>query len=429
MTKNENPVYSNIMENWVQKTKYFSNLFKKQHSNRIKTVNHFLEMLKERREVIENFNSISENSFNIFKDLSIDSKFSEINHSKMLGKILSPDTREIGDKQYLKIFIDLLEKIKGQRLQHLFDGKIEVKCEEGRQGNINERGAIDIFISSQKYSIIIENKITQKANDKDNQLARYYNISKKKGKKPLAIVYIPYNYTKPPINKYTGEYKKLKKTVTDLLIIVPALDLKKKNDLTHGFLDECSNFARREKKHTAYVCLDQYSKLIKSKGDQDRMAMLGNKKFIAEVLSNEELRKTVEEIVDIWKNHRAEALGELLLDHLIEKFNFKIISTGYYGKKINEDVFIYYGYNDFQLGFCSSVDGKLSKHKAELKRILTTNKDNIVFEDADNTWVWGHINQDVLFSLSNFNDMKDFLSFLVKDFEKEAKKLLKPKKS
>ena len=417
-------IYNNMMKKIdMQKYDEICQMLKKQHDNRINAISSFMQLSEKRRKIIENFNTDLNNSFNIFEDLSIDSKFNEINHSKMLTKILSSDTRDIGDKQHLRIFINLIEKIKGRRLVDRFDKDYKVIREEGRKKSIKESGGIDIFILDKKHSIIIENKITQRADDKDNQLARYYNISEEKGITPVAIVYMPFYHRYPPIESYTGKYRKLINTIRGLLVIIPALESGSGDDLTHGFLDECSRYAKSvgKTKTTASVCLDQYSRLIKSKGDVNQVATNENKKFITSVLSDKAMKKTIEDIAEMW-GEREKIQGQIFLDHLIAKSGFKIVTGEYYGKMINKDIFVYFYEDPPQSGF-GSIGGRLTaKMQVKLKKIVTSCKE-LTFAKSDASWVYGTINKDFLDG--DPEAMKRAISSMVRKLEDEAKKILK----
>ena len=403
------------------------------YNNRINFVKNYTEMSSTRRKIIENFHKIKEHSFNIFRDLSIDSKFNEINHSKMLEKIfsekiLSLNTQDIANKEYMSVFIGLLEKIKGKKFTHTLRDNFIVKREAGRSSDIDESGGIDLLIFEQNYDknycIIIENKITGQAGNQPNQLARYYNISDEMGLTPLAIVYLPFMYQQPPFNEYSEEYKGLAKTIEDeLLIILPAIDPVDGNDLTQGFLDKCSKIAEDAGNMTASVCIDQYSKLIKSKGDENQMAKNENKKFIAEILSNSELKKTIEDIVEIWDS-RSLSIGELILDYLKESHNFKLNSTNCFGKMIDDDLFIYYQPYKFDFGY-GSISGNINKNKAELKEAINRRNEYIDFHNETESFVWGRIKDSYIKEFNDLDSIKKFMSVIIKDFEEEAKSKIK----
>lgn len=85
-------------------------------------------------------------------------------------------------------------------------------------GKVDSNGRIDIPIFDKKYTVIIENKVTDKAPDQNNskggQLARYIeSIGKSEGRKlnGIYVVYTP-KYTRPPsceswVNKEGYSYK------------------------------------------------------------------------------------------------------------------------------------------------------------------------------------------------------------------------------
>jgi hypothetical protein len=394
------------------------------NAKRYGVLNNFIPMSKKRNETLQRCKEDLDKSFNIFRDLAIDSKFNEVDHSKMLIKILSSDTL-IGDEEYLNIFIKLIENIKGSKIDHHFDKKFKVEKEVGRTNDINESGGIDILISDNDYCIIIENKITDKAPDLENQLARYYKIAQELKKEPVAIVYIPFYYRIPPLCNYTGEYKELVNTIEKLLVILPAWDPKNFNDLTHGFLDKCSEYAKSVKNNmTAAVCLDQYSKFIKGKGDLEQMARNEDKEFIKQILSDADMRKTVEDIVEIW-NARQNSIGELLLDYLIEKHKFKKNTTGLCGEMINDDIFIYFSPYKFQFGFGSITNTMPQDIQDDLKKILENDVEFIKFEGAYSNMVYGYIMQDIFIkNPENLENMYKYLSQKLVEYEERVSKIL-----
>ena len=405
----------------MEKYTELASLLKGKSQNRIDFIRQISPMLGRRRGIIEKCLKDSEESLNIFTDLSTDRRFNEVNHSRMLRKILTPSTPEIGDIEYFKIFVELIEKIKGMPLKHKFDGNFLVETEIGRSGDINESGSIDILISDDEYSIIIENKITRLAGDQENQLARYYTISKELKKTPVAIVYMPFYYGEPPIDYYSGEYSKLIGKIRELLIILPAIDPKNQNDIVHGFLDKCSHYARSIDNYTAAVCLDQYSRLIKSKLEVDQMAMNEDRDLIEKILSDNEMKKTVEDIYEIWSS-RFKTLGPIFLDHFINQHGFKAFN-GYYGKKISEDLFIFFAANaNYEFGFGSIKEDTIPKKlQNDLKQIIDKNSDFLYFKNASSTWVYGFVRQESL--RGNLAEMKEFFSSNLRKFEEDFSEL------
>ena len=406
---------NNIQKGNMDEYNKVSLCLKDRSQKRIGCVRKISPMLVTRRDIIEKSKKDSENSFNIFTDLSVDRGFNEVNHSRMFRKILTPGTPEIGDIEYFKIFIELIEKIKGMPLDHKFQEEFVVETEIGRSSDIKESGSIDILVSDDEYSIIIENKITQLAGDQENQLARYYNISKELKKTPVAIVYMPFYYKEPPIDYYSGEYIELKEKIQELLVILPAIDPKTQNDIVHGFLDKCSHHARGIDNYTAAVCLDQYSRLIKSKMEVDQMAMNEDRELIEKILSDNEMKKTVEDIYEIWGS-RFKTLGPIFLDHFISQHGFKIIN-GYYGEKISEDLFIFFAAN-YEFGFGSIKEDTIPKKlQNDLKQIIDKNSNFLYFKDSNSTWVYGVVRQESL--RGSLAEMKEFFSANLRKFEED----------
>ena len=129
-----------------------------------------------------------------------------------------------------------------------------------------QKGGIDILIHDEHNAIIIESKINN-AIDQKNQLARYLRYVKNKLKKTvLAIVYIRpiYNeYKQPPLETYEIEYESETAEVRNILVPVSVIASKSENDLCRSFLDKCSRKTKNEK---ARVYIQQYSELLKLKG-------------------------------------------------------------------------------------------------------------------------------------------------------------------
>jgi hypothetical protein len=275
-----------------------------------------LEYYKEYKSLKEKYED--DKSFNLFKDLTtkeIDERF----YSKILSKILDPDTPEIGNIEYLKLFIQLLREKNPRIIDYTFTkNNVEVKTEQEY---------IDILIADKEYAIIIENKIANAA-DQENQLARYYETVIKDGLTPLAVVYIPPNHLRNPhFETYTGKYKKRVDDIKKIYVQLPALDSSSNNhnDLSEGFIDKCVQIAKNDKKYVAWVFMDQFSKLIKYNGRVLMMANLTRKKIVEEIYSNYETVGIANEIGEIWKGKEKD---QLLEEILREKFKEKL--------KINE---------------------------------------------------------------------------------------------
>jgi hypothetical protein len=375
----------------------------------------------ERRKIFEKIDNEKETSFNLFDDLSIDNKFNEINHSKIIKKILDKNNTVIGDERHLSF----LEELIRQKNKKIDDFDTDYIIEKEKEWDKDQSlGKIDIFIYEKKEKgkcIIIENKITGKANDKDNQLARYYEIAEKLNKTVVAIIYLPFYYKYPPIHNFFGKYKEYTKKVKDVLCVIPAIDVN--IDFVHGFIDKCVSFAKETNNQTAAVCIEQYSKFLKSKGEKKEMAENCDKGLLEKLLADETTIKIVEDIVDVWKR-KDELIYNVLKEKLerLEKRPFHDDEFAFL-REFNEDndVFIYFHDKDFEIGFGHKKKGFSSKLINGLKDILLS-KDFISVPYGDKEWVFGYYKTHNLFG--TYTDMFTKLLKNINELEEEVGKLL-----
>lgn len=100
-----------------------------------------------------------DNNFNIFTSIA-EYYWYENLHSDILKNILDPFTPVIGNPEFLKCFLELIE--------------IDPKTFNYQSASVKrEAEKIDLLIYDEKSAIIIENKINF-ACDQPNQLPRYY---------------------------------------------------------------------------------------------------------------------------------------------------------------------------------------------------------------------------------------------------------------
>jgi hypothetical protein len=207
-------------------------------------ISSFHELAAERRAVIKEFQSTHKNLFTGILPLI---RRKEEFHSEMLKKFLDPhQTPDIGDGRFLRVFLELLKKINPQVETGGFDGQIKVEREAS--GETITDGYIDLFVynDNDEYAVIIENKINN-ANDQRNQLARYIKIAQSRGKKVLAVVYIPqFEDGEPPLDDYDEAWQKYIPEIKQKLVILPAINRRRKdeqgtnaNDIACSFIGGC----------------------------------------------------------------------------------------------------------------------------------------------------------------------------------------------
>jgi hypothetical protein len=225
-----------------------SNLIDGILENYVNFINSAKSFSNERVTILKKY---SIDKFNIFTSIADGYYWKELFHSHVLRLILDPDTPEIGNIQYLIEFCRVLKEKNKNVFDHNFSNTVKIELEvEDESGK--ERGNIDIFVYDETHCIIIENKLNNAIDQKD-QLARYLRIAKNKGKEIYAIVYIPL-YQKEPSFDYSDEYQNDIDEIKKKLVILPAIELAEK------YLDVCANNSEKE---IARVYIGQYANLRK----------------------------------------------------------------------------------------------------------------------------------------------------------------------
>lgn len=272
------------------------------------------EFKKEKVKIEKGFKLDLNNNFNFFEVIS-DTYKKENLHSDLMKQILDPTTKEIGNINYLKSFLEIL-KIKD------FGDLQNVKVER-------ERNRIDILISNEKNAIIIENKINY-ATDQDNQLERYYEIVslEKKVKKIVYVTLSSEDSGKPSnLNNYVN-----KKAIEDILIHLPAVSKDYKNSLLY-WLDKCIKIPPEN--NIGKIFLEQYKQLLAYLGG-DVLMLKDEEKVIKEIFNSKKNLELVKDLIDIW-NKKSIHLCCLIASELeLELTNIE----GYkiYAREFNDNV-------------------------------------------------------------------------------------------
>jgi len=377
---------------------------------------------RERRNILEKYNLSNDSSFNIFEDLLIDKKFFEIDHSKIIAKILDSKNVVIGNKKHLALFINLI-KLRGNISIDNFD--FENYAVE-REKSYGELGRIDILIYENKENgkcIIIENKITGSAPDQENQLSRYYQIVKVGLNKNLvAIVYLPFYYKNPDDCNYTGEYKNHKEKIKPLLCVIPAIEHEKELDFVHGFLDKCAEISDTDQ--TKAVCIKQYSNFIKSKAEKEKIIMNQNKQFLEKLLSDEKTREITEDIVEVWNDKESIIYEELKTRLLKNSFYSDSDENLLRDFASNSEVFLFINGNS-EIGFGHKNSGFEKKLMKDLEEVLRLEERYNFLEFCDKDEGWVYSNYTIGTILGSYDNMYNYLCRLFDKLENEAVKLLK----
>jgi hypothetical protein len=354
---------------------------------------------------------LEKDTFNIFEPLENYQReaFNEI----ILTQILDPKTKEIGNIEFLNIFCKLVS----EKIKYRFGNSVIVE---------NQKGGIDILIHDEHNAIIIESKINN-ATDQKNQLARYLRYVKNELKKTvLAIVYIRpiYNeYKLPPLETYDLEYESETVEIRDILVPISVIASKCENDLCRGFLDKCSGKTMNEK---ARVYIQQYSELLKLKGGSKMLTNI-EKEMLTKLYSNDENVKKMQAIIEIWEN-RWEILAAIIKESLHQKgFSPGDGDEQCTAKSINEKisvVFTDYDNTDWRFGFWYK-EGTSKKVQDALSNLLKTYNNKLLDTEVENSDNW-FIGRKFNFEIDKpINEVIDTLHKMYKELEKIAIEELK----
>ncbi|MCZ9886223.1 PD-(D/E)XK nuclease family protein [Brachyspira hyodysenteriae] len=153
----------------------------------------------------------------------------ETSNTKLLGSFLDC----IFEKDY-KFINSLLEYIKNNcnidsfKEIDFYNEYITINIEKEVVINKEEKGKIDILLTSDNYNIIIENKINTR--DSENQLQKYYNVIPNRTN--TYLIYLTRNGDEPKNNFYNKEKLILlsHKTIIDWLESIKEKEEVKNND-------------------------------------------------------------------------------------------------------------------------------------------------------------------------------------------------------
>jgi len=375
--------------------------------------NEFDEFYRKSLKMKEEYNLANDSNFNIFSSIS-DTYYKENLHSDIIRLILDPSTKEIGNPENIKLFIDLLNKIRTElKIKPTNKNKIELS---DKINVTRERGRIDVLVHDGTNAIIIENKINN-AVDGDNQLGNYYKKVSRIMHLPVkAIVYLTLTTKKELDIKKSISNPKEREKITPLIIPVSVIHEKSEISFSDGFINKCKEHSNRNELSRVYY--DQYYKLLKSLGGRE-MGMIQYKSTIKEIYADKEKLSKFMEFGDLWMNKENaiwEIIKELLAD---DRFIVYPDDYNYMYRKINDTVSLGYALNDNSFGFVRTPGCEIEKFKEQseiLNNCLEDRKINIVFKDnidLDPTWVYKYVNIDRIGDfgniINNFHVLEELL--------------------
>ena len=361
----------------------------------------FDDVRKESTELRKKYN-LDGSGFNIFTSIAEKYRHEEL-HSDIISRILDPESDKIGNPKNIRLFVDLLKKIK-PNVSVSFSGKVVVKREEEN---------IDILIYDESDggdAIIIENKINW-ARDQYNQIGKYYEkVKKEMGKNVKAIVYLTLTPEKQ-IDKKKSIVTHAKE-INKLLIPVSVFRKDSDTSFADGFIKECiKHIGNSEQNELARIYYAQYYEFLFILGGSDMENDL-YRRTMKEIFENRQL-DTFRYIGKLW-DERHKAITGLIMEQLqlkgFERYPGE--EDGCVYKKINDDVSLAYNLEN-SFGFRCTPGSKptsFKKHNKNLIDCLKSAELKGIFSDEEahnDTWVWKVIDVDKITDLD----------VIIKDFE------------
>lgn len=360
------------------------------------------------------------NNFNIFSLLRKESDEVYL-HSKFIFELLNPDGTHRQGEKFLKLFLKTIN------IKEFSLSNITIK---------KEYKNIDIYLTNNVQSIIIENKIH--ARDQNKQLERYVEIIKKEGVENIKVIYLTL-YGHDPSLESLGEIDK-----KNLFLASYNTDIDKWLELC---VKECSLLPRIRE------TIEQYRQLIEKLTGKSQSQgyimeisnMLMNKKNIriASDLNEAFTKAKISIQVDFWaslekelKNKGLKIFDEYTCsEENVKNFYLKSRNNKYYGIVIkvenlggNGNVFynfeiedsVYHGFN------IMSNDADWGTNKESKFNYLSdiVNKIDSNFERNEYWLGWKYIkpnlnfknfNEDAIYSLSEKKERKKLVSFLANE--------------
>lgn len=390
----------------------------------IKNQENLFNSLKEELSKIKKIKEKSHiGEFNIFKSIAEAYKqknddrnrFSlEGPNSDILQLILSPKSKEIGNPEILKDFLQYIG-IDDDSIKEAFPNLDEVEIK--REASIDNNGRIDLLIKNEKHCVIIESKLNNAPNQ-PFQLQRYYLAETKEKIEVVKIVYLTlvpcgeldfdndFELYKNETKYSEEELREFKNVIPDVkkrLVYLPATNKQNEKSLCDFFNDEVkkidnklikvilSQYAKQQNEkffnaeleknnyELIKVILSQYTKLLTELGGIEEM-LLPEKELIKKIYESEESVENAETFAEIWKN-KDEIIKELLDEKFKEEYTGKgwrfEDDTFYKTAKENLDFYICFYPRDkwarnrwFEFGFLLKKGTCSPKEKESLRKFL-----------------------------------------------------------
>jgi len=376
----------------------------------------FLNSTTEYKESLSTLKEKYNDEFNIFMSIS-DQYRKENLHSDILKLIFNPNPNPnpdgIGNPEYIKIFIDYIEK----RLKKKIDLNYQtIKIER-------EKDRIDLLISDDKKNcLLIENKINN-ANDRENQIGNYYKNLKEKDYNIQAVVYIKLSPEKVFLKDYSIEDSKLRDEITnEKLVEISIVNYNNEDCFVNDVIDKCIDISKSTNNIVSTVYLSHYSHLLKILGGKF-MTNERKVKNLYKIYSNENFLASFRIIGDLWTDQEVDHnIGNVFKDYFEKELKFE-------SHPVEKETTVYKTIKDgINIGFCNDCafgfvysPNKIkifSSNKTKFKELLKNEKLQRYFTENefknDPKWVYKYVDNNKINSLADLKTMVDELEKLLK---------------
>lgn len=373
--------------------------FSKKNEQFIKLINEYSQK-KDLR--LSEYNLTKENRFCIFDNFSPKYYYEKL-HSEILKTILDKNTIELRNESFLNIFLECI------KLDNtlFFNNNVMVDLEYPINPNVPTE-AIDILIHDDKNALIIENKINN-AIDQKNQLVRYMKfVQEELNISNYYVVYLTLiPGKKPPINKYSVDFEKYTKLLSSKgkLIFLSAVENDEtKNSLVNFFLPRCEErieemykISETEDLLLTKLYIKQYKILLNKLGGYAAMEST-NRELAKEIFSNKDCITSSFDFVDFWQN-RFSSLYPIIYDEIKNELDIltKDENDKWFYLEINNNCHVYFECDGhFSIGFTANEKKWTNKELERLTKIIEdyAKKESKYFVcknvNDNKKWTWTH---------------------------------------
>ena len=270
--------------------------------------------------------------------------------------------------------------------------------------------AIDILIHDDNNALIIENKLNNAVDQKD-QLVRYMKFVEEELK--ISNYYVVYLTLvpgkKPPINDYSSVFEKYKKKLVsgNKLIFLSAVENDEaKKSLANFFLPSCEekieNLCKKEITDDLLLTklyIKQYKILLNKLGGYAAMEST-NRELVKKIFSNKDYIASSFDFVKFWEN-RFDSLYPVIFEDMKKELGVltQDENNKWFYREVNDNCLVYFECDGhFSIGFTANEkkwsNKELQKHTKIIEDYAQQESEYFICknenQDKDKGWTWTH---------------------------------------